>query len=1410
MTTAADSLSSRFPEVAAEWDFEENGGLTPDQVTAGSHKKVHWRCRKSGHQWEAAIFNRAKGRGCPVCSNTKVLAGFNDLESQFPEVAVEWDYEENGGLTPDQVTPGSNKKVHWKCQNFGHQWQAQIVKRTQTNGHGCPVCSNQQVLAGFNDLESQFPEVAVEWDYEANAGLTPDQLTPGSNKKVHWKCRDFGHSWQAQISERTRGGTGCPVCSNNRVLAGFNDLESQFPDVAAEWDYEENIGLTPDQVTAGSNKKVHWKCRNAGHQWQTQIAKRTQNESGCPVCGSRKVLAGFNDLESAYPEIAAEWDYAMNSPLRPDQVMASSNRKVHWTGSCGHNWAAIIASRTNGGNGCPICVNQQVLVGFNDLGSQFPEIAVEWDYEENNGLTPGEVAPRSSKNVHWKCRFGHRWDAIVVSRTSGGSGCPFCSGRRALAGINDLASQFPDIAAEWDFAKNAPLRPAEVAAGSDVEAHWLCPNGHEYTMKVGSRTRLRRPLGCHCQGRMWNARKLEGFVADLAQYTDSMTPAMLYAVCQQAGVLTSSKSDVIGKALADPASLKQLVDGSDAGAGDPEPSGPLGEDSEPADPAEDDLGVLDPEGHLPTPAEVAEAASEPEAPPVDPDSGEDSFTLPALKVDDILGMGAKFFASVDEDTVDFLTAAAAGQIWKLAYRLDSGAITETERVQLQAELDKTLEPRADQYSEGIRLRFRSEYEQALAIVPPANWSFKPGSATAIVSPNLMQRHVAAQVVTRRRVGNWSGTGAGKTVSAILAAGLLEAGQGDGIVLVVCPNNVVAGWVGSINNCYPNARVEAKTLTPTWKRGKGSRWLVVNYDRLPGNEGTLQALIGKNLIDMLVIDEVHYVKERENVAPSQRRKVLTGLAVESAKSNPNVAVLGMSATPVVNDLHEARSLLELIEGVQLDDIATAKTVPNALRLHQYLTRVGSRWMPAYSANLAPVTVPLDVSHRLDDVLALGKQPSPSALDQILLADKLDTIVANCRSGGKTLIYTQFVTGIVEPLTEALTAAGLRVGLFTGDDKDGYARFVGRWTNGDAVPDEERVDVLIGSEAISTGVDGLQHVCDTLIFATLPWTHANYQQIVGRIHRQGQTARTVKVVIPATFADITTPEGQQKQWSWCGQRWARVEMKESLSDCAVDGVVPKGVLVSPTEAARASLEWLRRLKDDEVQTAIRKPLDQLLGEDVERMAPTAKNRRYGDLSALHGAWASTISTVTHSRLAENPAEWRRYHDLYTEARRKWETVPAYEFAKWLNDGRRPCVVADLGCGEMLLADRVTSGHTILPFDHVAFDDRVTVCDIAAVPLDDASVDIAILSLALMGKNHIDYVREAHRILPVDGHLWLCEPTSSIGSDEARLRDVLAKFGFDLYRVQGEGQFTFVRAIKSDNDPQDVTAPIKIGTQ
>jgi superfamily II DNA or RNA helicase len=1387
-----DSLAVVAPDIAAEWHPTKNDDLTPAQVSANSHKKVWWRGAGCGHEWDAVIKNRTRGgNGCAVCSGYRVLAGFNDLESQSPDIAAEWHPTKND-LTPAEVLATSNKKAWW-LGPCGHEWDASIQNRTRL-GHGCPTCRGLRVVAGFNDLESQFPDIAKEWHPTKN-NLTPAQVSPHSSKKAWWQG-PCGHEYDAVVASRT-GGSGCPVCAGMRVLAGANDLESQRPDIAAEWHPTKN-DLTPAEVTVSSNKKVWW-LGACGHEWDASINQRTSGR-GCPVCHGLRVVAGFNDLGSQSPKVAEEWHPTKNGDLRPEQVHYGSNEKAWWLGAeCGHEWDAVIASRTRAGAGCGVCAGFRVLAGFNDLGSQSPKIAAEWHPTKNGDLTPEQVGRGSEKKAWWLGACGHEWDASIKDRTSG-RGCPVCAGKRILVGFNDLASQSPAIAADWHPTKNGDLRPEQVHNGSPQKVWWLPTCGHdEYEMPVVFRTN--NGLGCHCQTTYWNARKFIGFVADLAEHTESMDPAMWYAVCQQAGILTSTKADKITEILSDPALLtsllasnEDLADADVTEVADTEvdtevTDNAASEEAEHAKAAasdgEDTVDEIDPVAHIPTPADVAAATSE---------------ALPVLDVERTFAMGAKFFASVDEETVEYLSIAAADKIWKAAYRLDAEELSEGEHAELQAELDKTIEPRTNQYEERIRETFRAEYDRARSVTPPANWSFRPGNSTEITQPNLMQKRVAAQIVTRKRVGNWSGTGAGKTASAILGAGLLHAADDGGIYVVICPNNVVDGWVNAIENCCPNARIEAKTLTPTWANGAGPRWLVLNYDRLPGHEGMLKSLITDHRVDMLVIDEVHFAKQRD-AATSQRRQVLTALAAEAARANPELAVLGMSATPVVNNLREAVSLLEMIEGVKLDDLKTAQTVPNAMRIHQHLVRIGSRWVPE-PTGLEFSTPEIDVTRRIDELAAVSPR-DVSGLEQILLEEKRDTIVREARTGRKTLIYTQFVTGIVEPLTEALTAAGLRVGEFTGENKDGLYRFLGASVSGELIAERDQVDVLIGSEAIANGVDGLQHVCDTLVFASLPWTHANYMQIVGRLRRQGQVSDTVRVIIPSTFAKVTSPNGDVTPWSWCAQRWARVAMKETLSDCVVDGVVPKGVLVSPAAAARSSILWLRRLQEHGAHCVEREPLDALLGDDVQRMPQAAKVARYGELSTMNGAWATTNSATTHSRLVEDPAEWKAYHDLYRPARLQWPVVPAFEFAEWLNKRSRPCAVADLGCGEMLLADRLTGGHTVHAFDHVAFDDRVIACDIAEVPLDDAAVDIAVLSLALLGKNHTDYVQEAHRILHVDGLLWLCEPTKQIGADEARLREVLGAYGFNVYSVDVKEQFTFVQAIKSDQTPCDAPA-------
>lgn len=173
----------------------------------------------------------------------------------------------------------------------------------------------------------------------------------------------LGHEWTATVKNRVQG-SGCPYCSHRAVLAGFNDLASQLPDVAAEWS-ERNLPLTPDKVSVFANRKVWWKCKH-GHEWNTLISTRSAG-SKCPYCSGITLLKGFNDLATRYPHLAAEW--SDKNPFAPDTVNDKSRKNVWWHCSkCGNEYQAVIYSRVNGLM-CPVCADRAVLRGYSTTNS---------------------------------------------------------------------------------------------------------------------------------------------------------------------------------------------------------------------------------------------------------------------------------------------------------------------------------------------------------------------------------------------------------------------------------------------------------------------------------------------------------------------------------------------------------------------------------------------------------------------------------------------------------------------------------------------------------------------------------------------------------------------------------------------------------------------------------------------------------------------------------------------------------------------------------------------------------------------------------------------------------------------------------------------------------------------------------
>jgi hypothetical protein len=661
-----DPLSITHPQIAEQWHPTKNGSLTPDQVVSGSHKKVWWKCSKeSDHEWDAAIYSRVGGRGCPYCGGRKVCVT-NSLANLYPELAKQWHPRKNGSLTPNQVTAGSGKKVWWKCPNgLDHEWEASPNHRVYENG--CPFCTGKKASV-TNSLESLYPELAKEWHPTRNSSLTPSQVLAGSHKKVWWQCLERSeHEWYAQIKQRSQG-TGCPYCANSKVSL-TNSLASHYPDLAKQWHPTKNGELTPAQVTPGSSKKVWWICcKGSDHEWNASPSDRIIKGSGCPCCASKKVSV-TNSLESLYPELAKEWHPTRNGSLTPSQVPAGSHKKVWWQCSNGldHEWDTVINSRVRG-NGCPYCGGRKVSV-TNSLASLYPELAKQWHPTKNADLTPDQVLAGSHKKAWWKClnNPAHEWDAVIKSRVQLDAGCPTCNSG-------------------------------------------------------------------------WTVEVIRRFVSSLINHLETFTPAELYLLFQQNGMLqTQGKGKGFVKALATGRFPKEEIEKFVNG-----------------EPSIVDKFLQDKQLTL----EALETSSNDDIPnkgdvtsqdnlddqideAVEPSEEENDLDLPVVQTREVLAsLDHSVVSSADEEAVEFLIASAKAKIWKHVFRDEAAAVAQAQSYT------------SDSYAEKVKSEFLDEYHRAKNLPIPTDYNLRINSK--LTEPNLMQRLAAVQVRDNKRVGNWSG------------------------------------------------------------------------------------------------------------------------------------------------------------------------------------------------------------------------------------------------------------------------------------------------------------------------------------------------------------------------------------------------------------------------------------------------------------------------------------------------------------------------------------------------------------------------------------------------------------------------------------------------------------------------------
>jgi hypothetical protein len=1167
-------------------------------------------------------------------------------------------------------------------------------------------------------------------------------------------------------------------------------LAALYPERVTElWDYEKNSDLKPENIIAGSTSQEIWlKCPLDGYSWKKKPNDITTSwtrsgTSGCPMCAGKKKKAEKQpDLLEIYPEFISQyWDYTKNVELDlyPEKLSLGSNRKAWF--KCpidGNEWQSSIASTitqqwSKGNAGCRVCNGtaerkRGEWQRREPLTVEFPdEVAKYWLYETNNelGLNPAKLTIGSSKEAFFKCPIdGHEWVTTVTSIAKsawrkGNSGCPACRGLVATKATS-LAALYPDhIAQHWNYEKNNALGifPDRVTRGSQQEAWFKCPiDGYEWKTRIGSITKISWNSGnsgcARCSG--WSLEAIRQFVVSLEVHVPNLTQAELYKIFEQSGVLDTKNTeglkivkDIIKGKLTGQ-KLRDVLQGKESKTSESESETGLNDDLK----SDTELQVFDSSSLLDI-SKVSQAFEN-----VDDSLGQigESNELPKVKVQKSLEfLSSNIIASADQEAIEFFVASRRNRIWAEVFK-DESAVESIEAFTNEG------------YGRQVRDQFLDEYNQAQNMSIPAGWAFRIDGK--VTPPNLMQRLAAVRLRTQKRMLNLSLTGTGKTIGGILSSRVIDAH----LTVIICPLDTITNWHGEIKQVFPDSKVTVKSFNPYWLDiENGHHYIILNHEMFqqPTTAANIRQFLDRYQVDLIIVDEIHRCKQRGD-DPSKRRQMVLALITNAAENKPDLHVLGMSATPVINNLKEGKSLVELVTGIERSDLGEQATINNCMRLHQAFVTLGIRSRVKPRLNINKVTLPVDCTHLVDEIREEGT--SILKMEQILTRARIPAILKELRP--KTIVYTHYVDGIVDQLKEAIEAEGWTVGFHMGGDKSGRNNFI-----------DGSIDVLIASSAMATGVDGFQRVCDRLILNIPPWTSAELEQLEGRLNRQGQIHDTLTILMPVTYG---LDDGER--WSWDEGRLARLQNKQTVADAAVDGVMPEGQLRTESQAFRDLRKWMERLKTGE-QKSVTRPKIFVPLPDSDPVDVRRRNAQYGDFSRMNARWSNSYSHTTYKRLQENPEEWMQYHSLYQDARKTWSVIPYEDAIKWLKK-RSDLVVGDFGCGEALIAKALVGKHTVHSFDFIAINDTVIECDIAHVPLEDGCLDVAMFNLSLMGLNISDYIREAARTLKLDGQLWIYEAASHITDIQEFIRN-LELAGFRIIENMGVWKFQYIRAIKSE---------------
>jgi ribosomal RNA-processing protein 8 len=277
------------------------------------------------------------------------------------------------------------------------------------------------------------------------------------------------------------------------------------------------------------------------------------------------------------------------------------------------------------------------------------------------------------------------------------------------------------------------------------------------------------------------------------------------------------------------------------------------------------------------------------------------------------------------------------------------------------------------------------------------------------------------------------------------------------------------------------------------------------------------------------------------------------------------------------------------------------------------------------------------------------------------------------------------------------------------------------------------------------------------------------------------------------DATKLSNWKKALKGIGDTRCSVEVRDYL-DANLEGWRPKDD-DSDTQSVISSVEEENIIIEVTTPKKSMKLKKASLTKEKKETPDQKRQRVHSELSQLHKVYKTLKSENLHTRFNEESELWHKYHEISEDNEKSFpeDEIPRNRIIQAVNkiQTKRTKLVVDMGCGKGQISQHFASDQRFqfMNYDHVSSNDTIVSCDISQLPLEETSVEICILSLAMWGSNCHQYITEAHRVLESGCKLYIIEPTKRWSEQDANGNIVPGKESIKLQTLLEETGFQII---------------------